>query len=185
MYSQSVSLESSSVSTLFSNLWMEVIYCFSAACLCQSLKHEKPTKIPHEKLLPLMLFICVSEMQWTHKINQIRLWSLISILSGGVISWIWPDSYLHHQLPGCENHFWALWAGPEDLPEPQGEVPGEEHCPGLWVREGTGGAVQTSGRAALFTSGVHWRTLPRGESLLPTSICQIPTITVSNQQSSS
>lgn len=111
-----------------------------------------------------MLFICVSKMQPTYKTMQLR--SLIYILSGGVNSWIWPDSYLHHQLPRGENHLWALRAGAEDLPESQGEVPGEEHCPGLWVREGTRGAVQTCGRAPLFASGVHWWTLPRGESLL-------------------
>lgn len=83
-----------------------------------------------------------------------------------VISRIWPDSHLHHQFPRGEDDLWALRAGPEDLPEPQGEVLGEEHRPGLWVREGAGGAVPTRGRTSLFTGGVHRRTLPRGEFLL-------------------
>lgn len=115
-----------------------------------------------------MLFICISE---TYKTNKRKTLITGLLLSGGVISWIWPDSHLHHQLPRGENHFWALRTGPENLPEPQGEVPGKEHCPGLWVRKGTGGAVQTCRRAPLFTSGVHWRTLPRGESLLKSYIC--------------
>lgn len=84
-------------------------------------------------------------------------------LSDGVVSWVRADRDLHHQFPRSEDDLWALRAGPEDLPESQSEVRGEEHRPGLWIREGVGGALQTCGRASFFTSGVHWWTLPRGQ----------------------
>lgn len=89
-----------------------------------------------------------------------------SSLPDGVISWVRADRDLHHQFPRGEDNLWALWAGPEDLPEPQSEVCGEEHCPGLWIREGVGGALQACGRASFFTSGVHWWTLPGGQLVL-------------------
>lgn len=96
-----------------------------------------------------------------------RLYSL----SDGIISRVWADSHIHHKFPRGENNFRALRAGPQDLPEPQSEVCGEEHRPGLWVREGAGGAVQTSGRASFTTGGVHWWTLPRGQLLLLNDVC--------------
>lgn len=87
-------------------------------------------------------------------------------LLDGASSGIWADSDLHYKFPCGEDNLWALWTGPEDLPEPQGEVCGEEHRPGLRVREGVGGAVQTCGRTSLITSRVHWWTLPWGPFLL-------------------
>lgn len=84
-------------------------------------------------------------------------------LSDGFVSWVRAYRDLHHQFPRGEDDLWALRAGPEDLPESPSEVRGEEHRPGLWIREGVGGALQTCGRASFFTSGVHWWTLPRGQ----------------------
>lgn len=91
---------------------------------------------------------------------------IFSPSSDGASSWVWPHRDLHHELPRGEDDLRALRAGPEDLPEPQGEVRGEEHRPGLRVREGSGGAVQTRGRASFVTGRVRRRTLPRGQ-LLP------------------
>lgn len=99
-----------------------------------------------------------------------RVFMDFSSLSDGVISWVRADRDLHHQFPRGEDDLWALWAGPEDLPEPQSEVCGEEHCPGLWIRQGVGGALQACGRASFLTSGVHWWTLPRGQLVLSSDL---------------
>lgn len=103
---------------------------------------------------------------WEH--SRVAFSWIFPSLSDGVVSGVRADRDLHHQLPRGEDDLWALWAGPEDLPEPQSEVCGEEHRSGLWIREGAGGALQTCGRASFFTGGVHWWTLPRGQLVFVT-----------------
>lgn len=79
---------------------------------------------------------------------------------------IWPDRDLHHQLPCGQDDVWTLRAGAQDIPEPQGEVHGEEHCSGQWVWQGAGGALQTGGRVPFPPCCLHRWTLPGGQCSL-------------------
>ena len=76
------------------------------------------------------------------------------------------DRDLHHQLPCHQDDVWALWAGPQDLPEPPGKIPGEEHRSEQRIWQRPRGAVQKGRGGALAPCGLHRRTLPWGESTM-------------------